>query len=160
MVAFLISSTQSNAPPAGFFVGFAILWGSLLLVSISSLVFAIVCIVDIARRPDWQWRLAGQEKVLWLLLVILINFMCLPWVISLIYWFAIRRKLVAVERTAGAGQYGPGFMTVSGWVPGVAAAHWGPPGWFPDPGGRPNLRYWDGARWTEHTSPNPGAPTR
>jgi hypothetical protein len=25
-----------------------------------------------------------------------------------------------------------------------------PPGWHPDPSGEPGLRYWDGARWTEH----------
>jgi Protein of unknown function (DUF2510) len=27
-----------------------------------------------------------------------------------------------------------------------------PPGWHPDPFGRSALRYWDGARWTEHVS--------
>ena len=29
----------------------------------------------------------------------------------------------------------------------------GPPaGWYPDPSGRFELRYWDGSRWTEHVS--------
>jgi hypothetical protein len=28
----------------------------------------------------------------------------------------------------------------------------GPAGWFADPGGRHELRYWDGQRWTEHVS--------
>ncbi|MCD9876468.1 phospholipid scramblase-related protein [Streptomyces guryensis] len=33
-----------------------------------------------------------------------------------------------------------------------------PAGWFPDPHGAPRtLRYWDGAQWTEHTSPDPAA---
>ncbi|MDO8362712.1 MAG: DUF2510 domain-containing protein [Actinomycetota bacterium] len=43
-----------------------------------------------------------------------------------------------------------------------------PAGWYPDPSGRAPFRYWDGARWTEHTdqgtapapsaaSPNPPA---
>lgn len=27
-----------------------------------------------------------------------------------------------------------------------------PPGWFPDPHGQAPLRWWDGSRWTEHTS--------
>jgi hypothetical protein len=27
-----------------------------------------------------------------------------------------------------------------------------PPGWHPDPGGAPVQRWWDGQRWTEHTS--------
>lgn len=39
-----------------------------------------------------------------------------------------------------------------------------PAGWYPDPSGRAPFRYWDGARWTEHTdqgtapSPSPTAP--
>lgn len=28
-----------------------------------------------------------------------------------------------------------------------------PAGWFPDPSGTGTNRYWDGQRWTEHTSP-------
>jgi hypothetical protein len=28
-----------------------------------------------------------------------------------------------------------------------------PPGWHPDPGGAPVQRWWDGQRWTEHTTP-------
>lgn len=30
------------------------------------------------------------------------------------------------------------------------------PGWFPDPGGYPVLRWWDGRQWTDHTSPLTG----
>lgn len=31
------------------------------------------------------------------------------------------------------------------------------PGWYPDPGGVPNLyRYWDGGSWTDQVSPQPG----
>lgn len=29
-----------------------------------------------------------------------------------------------------------------------------PAGWYPDPRGG-HMRYWDGARWTEHSSPLP-----
>jgi hypothetical protein len=30
-----------------------------------------------------------------------------------------------------------------------------PAGWYNDPSGSPNLRYWDGAQWTEHTGALP-----
>ena len=37
-------------------------------------------------------------------------------------------------------------------------------GWYPDPSGQPGvIRYWDGRRWTEHSTPSgppPGPPTR
>ena len=33
-----------------------------------------------------------------------------------------------------------------------AAAPAVPPGWYADPAGRFELRYWDGSTWTEHVS--------
>jgi hypothetical protein len=27
-----------------------------------------------------------------------------------------------------------------------------PAGWYPDPSGRYEMRYWDGEKWTEHVS--------
>lgn len=30
-----------------------------------------------------------------------------------------------------------------------------PPGWYPDPSGRPGTRWWDGGAWTEHVGPVP-----
>lgn len=35
-----------------------------------------------------------------------------------------------------------------------------PPGWYPDPGGAPMSRYWDGDSWTEQTGPALTAPTQ
>jgi hypothetical protein len=61
----------------------------IIAISIGSLVFFIMAIIDIAKRPDWQWKMAGQEKILWLLLVILVNFLAIP---SLIYWAASARS--------------------------------------------------------------------
>ena len=125
-----------------------------LVVIVGSLAMLIVALVDIVRRPDWQWKLAGQEKILWLLLVILVNFLAIP---SLIYWFNIRKKLIVVEKAAAAGQYGPGHMTYSGWEPGPPAPYPAvfPPGWRPDPTGQHQFRWWDGVRWTEQTWSQP-----
>jgi hypothetical protein len=35
-----------------------------------------------------------------------------------------------------------------------------PPGWYPDPSGAPQQRYWDGSKWTEHRTwtPPPKSP--
>jgi Protein of unknown function (DUF2510) len=133
-------------------IGLAVLVLAWFVLGIGSLVLLIVALVDIVRRPEWQWKLAGQERTLWLLLVILVNFLAIP---SLIYWFNIRKKLKAVEAAAAAGQYGPGHMTYGGWEPVLAplpVPAVAPPGWYPDPSGQAQLRWWDGARWTEHTS--------
>jgi hypothetical protein len=125
------------------------LWFGLI---VGSLVMFVIALVDIIKRPEWQWRLAGQEKTLWLLLVILVNALAIP---SLIYWFNIRKKLIAVEQAALAGQFGPGHMTYSGWEPDLRASGYpagvAPPGWQPDPSGQHQLRWWDGSRWTTHT---------
>lgn len=122
------------------------------IIAIGSLVMVVIALVDIVRRPDWQWKVAGQERVLWILLVVLVNVFA---VTSLIYWFSIRRKLVAVEQAAGRGELGPGVMTFGGWAPVPPAPYAGPapPGWYPDHRGLP--QWWDGARWA---GPHPGAP--
>jgi Protein of unknown function (DUF2510) len=117
-------------------------------IGIGSLVFFVIAIVDIAKRPDWQWKMAGQEKTLWLLLVILVNFLAIP---SLIYWFSIRKKLQAVEEAAAKGLYGPGQMTYAGWEP-TPAPTAAPAGWYADTSGQAAFRWWDGGRWTEYTS--------
>lgn len=123
------------------------------------LVMLVVALIDIVRRPDWQWKLAGQEKILWVLLVILVNIFAVP---SLIYWFNIRKKLIAVEQAAAAGRYGPGHLGYGGWEPGPAPMPYptvAPAGWHPDPSGQFQFRWWDGTRWTEQTwSQAPTAP--
>lgn len=119
------------------------------VVIVGSLVMFVVALVDIIKRPDWQWKLAGQEKVLWLLLVILLNLFAIP---ALVYWFNIRKKLIAVEQGAAAGRYGPMRMAYGGWEPVPPVS---PPGWHPDPSGQQRWRWWDGTRWSEHTSGGP-----
>jgi hypothetical protein len=133
-------------------VGIAFLFIVYFVVIIGSLAMMVVALVDIVRRPEWQWKIAGQEKILWLLLVILINIFAIP---SLIYWFGVRKKLIVVEEAAAAGRYGPGRMTYGGWEPGPPESTPYPglaaPGWQPDPSDRHQYRWWDGSRWTEHT---------
>jgi hypothetical protein len=130
--------------PIGFgFILLVIVYG---VVIVGSVVMLIVALVDIIRRPDWQWKLAGQEKVVWILLVILVNFLAIP---ALIYWFNIRKQLIVVEQAAASGSYGPGHVTYSGWEP--LPPTMVPPGWHPDPSGQRGYRWWDGIRWSEYT---------
>jgi len=147
--------TSTGAFGAGILI-LILLWFA---VVIGSLVMLVVALVDIVKRPEWQWKLARQEKVLWLLLVILANFFGIP---ALIYWFNIRKKLIAVEQAAAAGQYGPGHMTYAGWEPAplvpIPSPGMAPPGWHPDPSGQSRLRWWDGTQWTEHRSDGAAAP--
>jgi Protein of unknown function (DUF2510) len=126
-------------------IAFAILFLFVIALWLGVIAFWILAIVDIARRPEWQFRLAGQEKVLWLLLTIFVG------VIAFVYWFVIRKKVVAVEQAAAAGMIAPWQMAPGGWSAG-AGSSWVPPGWHPDPSGTHHLRYWDGLRWTEHVS--------
>jgi hypothetical protein len=142
----------------GFGIGLGIIIFVWVVVGIGSLVMLVVALVDIVKRPDWEWKLAGQEKILWILLVVLINFLAIP---SLIYWFNIRKKLIAVREAAQRGAYGPGHMTYAGWEPGFGPASYAttpPAGWYPDTTTPGQFRWWDGTQWMAHTWREP-APT-
>ena len=43
-------------------------------------------------------------------------------------------------------------ISTPAYQPAVAATPAVPAGWYADPAGRFDLRYWDGSAWTEHVS--------
>ncbi len=115
---------------------FGVVWGNFALfglliglVWIAALVFWIVAIVEVAKTPDWQFRAAGSEKIVWLLITIFLGIIG-----ALVWWFAKRSEVLAA----------------TGRIPPP------PPGWYPEPGAG-SLRWWDGVRWTEarHYPPPP-----
>ncbi len=147
---------MADVANTGFGIGIGLLFFGYGVVILGSLAFMIVALVDIVRRPDWQWKLAHQEKVLWLLLVILVNFLAIP---SLIYWFSVRKKLLAVDEQAKAGAFGPGHLGWTGWEPGPGAPVAIPPGWYRDPSGEHQLRWWGGTVWSDQVWDGPVVPT-
>jgi Protein of unknown function (DUF2510) len=110
---------------------FALLWFPIVFLAIwiAAFVYWIVVIVEVAKIPDPQFRAAGSEKIVWLLIVILGGIIG-----SLVWRFAKRDE---VFRRAGV-------------VPPP------PPGWYPEAGSG-TLRWWDGVRWTDvrHFPPPP-----
>lgn len=106
------------AVPLGF-LGLGLVF---LAVWVAAVVFWILALVDVARTPEHQFRAAGEEKVVWVLVVALVSVIG-----ALIWWFAARRRVRAF-----AGAMPPA-----------------PPGWYPD-AAEGTLRWWDGRVWTEH----------
>ena len=87
----------------------------------------VVAIVEVARIPEHQFRAAGTEKTVWVLVVVLTQVIG-----ALIWYFAKRSEVLA------AGGRRPAA----------------PAGWYPEPG-TGAMRWWDGAAWTDHRSVPP-----
>lgn len=96
---------------------------------VGGVVFWILKIVEVARIPGYQFQAAGTDQLPWVLVVVLAG------IIGALIWHFAKRKDV---------------LAAAGWLPSA------PPGWYPEPGGYA-LRWWDGARWTEHRHPPPGS---
>lgn len=184
------------------------------VVALASLVPVVWAIVDVARRPPWQF--SPGRKVLWAL-TLGVGWLIL-WPVSLVssvvYLTVIRRRLppAAAGRStappgAGPGQWRsgpwmqgpwppaqpprgqwppapppqgqpphswppgqprqptpsgppaqPGYPPYpadgqghEGWAPQVTRRDLPPAGWYPDPAGGSDQRWWDGVGWTQHT---------
>jgi len=118
-----------------------VVFGGLALVALVPIIWAIV---DVVRRPPWQFSTA--RKVLWV--VTLGVGWLLLWPMALVsavlYLMVFRRRLpVAVARQPMA-TWDP-YATVTA----VRAPPLPPAGWYSDPAGGPGERWWDGRGWTD-----------
>ncbi len=110
-------------------VAFFVVFALFMLLCLAATVFWIVKLIEVVRIPEDQFRAAGTEKVTWVLVVALAG-----GIGALIWQFARRRDV----------------LDAAGRIPVP------PPGWYPEAGGR-TMRWWDGARWTEHRHTPPAA---
>lgn len=95
---------------------------------LAAVVFWIVTLVEVCRLPDHQYRMAGSEKITWILVVALVG-----WIGALIWRLGPRRRVVSGQQNLG---YGIAAPTTA-------------PGWYADPQGGERMRWWDGYRWTD-----------
>ena len=125
--------------------GVGLIFFLFMAVGVGGLAFWVIALVDCVRKDEMVYRVAGTEKVTWVLIIALAG-----WIGGLIYWFSQRARLQEIERSGVAARaYLPPY-------PGYAAGPPSPPpGWYPDPQGG-GLRWWDGQRWTEHVADRPG----
>lgn len=72
-----------------------------LLIGLVILALTIWGIVDAATRPDWAWQRAGQSKVLWIVLQVIGLFVCLGWILSVVYLAAIRPQVMRQQGSSG-----------------------------------------------------------
>jgi Protein of unknown function (DUF2510) len=160
-----------------------IVFGALGLVSLVPVVWAIV---DVARRPLWQF--SRGRKVVWTLMLGVGWLVLWPLALisSVVYLAVLRRRFPPASAVPpgvppigryGAGQYGTGRYGAGGYgsgqYPGGSQQYPGsyggqdrfpgfpeqgyppqpplpPAGWYADPAGSPQQRWWDGKGWTDH----------
>jgi hypothetical protein len=116
------------------------------LVLLSGVVVSIVAVVDSASRPAWAYQQAGFEKVLWVTLSAIGIVLSWIGVAGAIWYF------VSVREKVAAAQGAPRLHVPAPPPPPLVAPTARPPEWLPDPTRRHELRYWDGARWSDHVS--------
>lgn len=77
----------------GLFGGVFVLFflGTVVLAVLGTVLW-VVALVDLLRRPSWQWVAAGQNQVVWALVVVLGQLIG-----AIVYWLVARPSLRRVQ---------------------------------------------------------------
>lgn len=100
----LAQTTRIDTGSAGAALGIGI--GVLILYVVAFLAWIVLFIwglIDCLRYPDQAWDAVGQQKIVWILVIVLVG--CIG---PLLYFFIPRPKLKAWKESGGAG-YGGGY---------------------------------------------------
>jgi hypothetical protein len=123
--------------------GWLVVIGLLLLASLG---LSIWTVIDAARRPRWQ--LTVGQKTLWIVGMVLGWVLLWPFAAAtaVFYLLVVRKRLNTMT--------GPRLSQAT-WDPYAPSAGGRPPdlpaaGWYDDPGGSGEQRWWDGRGWSEH----------
>ncbi len=118
-------------------------------VGLASLVPIVWAIVDVVRRPPWQFSVG--RKILWVA-TLAVGFLIGLWPVALasalLYLFVFRKRLPASAAKPSMATWDPYAEAAGGRPPPLP-----PAGWYADPSGQPGERWWDGRGWSEHVRP-------
>ena len=101
------------------------------------LIFGLLFFVNIGITIWGIVEAAQNHDTPWLIGIIAGSFIAIGWIVALIYVLAIARRRVAAIHPPPAA---------SRSIPAPAA------GWYADPAGHHEHRYWDGSNWTAAVS--------
>lgn len=113
------------------------------VLGLAALVPIVWAVVDVLRRPAWQYP--TSRKVLWVATLVV------GWVVlwPLALMVALLHLLVVRKRLPPGGPATVQQAPVAVQVP-VPQAPVPPAGWYPDPSGFSKERWWDGRGWSPH----------
>lgn len=102
--ALAVTAMQDQNEVSGGLLGIGLaLVLALILIGLAVLIFWIWTIIDAAKRPDAEWNLIGQNKTVWVLVLVLGGFFGFAFIVSLVYviWPRPRLKNAAASGVSG-----------------------------------------------------------
>lgn len=74
-----------------------IIFGVFAIFGLVPLVLWIIALIDALKVPDQTWETAGQNKLLWVLVIVLLTLLG-----AILYWFIARPSLKQVQGNSAA----------------------------------------------------------